>query len=279
MRAVFRDDCLNRRYAEQGYLVLPLLSAPEVSQLTEAFDRLHQGELAPFHATVRHKDESHRRAVYAAIYDICDPKLSTLLDEYKVCIANFVVKLPMQQQSRVPMHVDWSFVDERRFPSVNIWCPLVDVDAGNGCLEVVPSSEHHNVLLRPYEGDMLGPHPFHDVLFLLQNEYAQKIELLAGEAIFYNGRLLHGSGPNLSDKRRVAVGCAAVPVEAAIWHSGLVSPTQAETFEVGREFFWSYQLGERPTGVRSLGISDYSVHQMNESDVLNSPHLRKRGPR
>jgi hypothetical protein len=279
MRAVFRDDGLNRRYAAQGYLVLPFLSATEVSLLTQVFDQLHQGELAPFHSSVRHKEESHRRAVDVAICGIYEPNLATLLANYKVCIANFVVKEPMQQQSRVPMHVDWSFVDERRFPSVNIWCPLVDVNAGNGCLEIVPGSEHHDVLVRPHAENVPGPHPFHDVLPLLQRDYAKKIELPAGEAIFYNGRLLHGSGPNLSDLRRVAIGCAAVPAEAAIWHSVRVSPTQVETFEVEREFFWSYQLGTHPTGVRSLGTCDYSVRQLDESEVLNSVHLRKRGPK
>jgi len=60
-----------------------------------------------------------------------------------------------------------------------------------------------------------------------------------------------------------------------MWLSVMVSPTEAKTFEVSREFFWRYQLGQHPIGVRSLGIASYSVRQLNEGEVRNSAYSTK----
>jgi ectoine hydroxylase-related dioxygenase (phytanoyl-CoA dioxygenase family) len=228
---------------------------------------------------VHHPSFAHRRIVHDTIALFCRAQLQDLLADYKLCIANFLLKEPGRQQSRVPMHVDWSFVDERNFPSVNVWYPLTDVTETNGFLRVVTGSEHYGVLVRPYAGKWLAAHPFHEVLPLLTQTYAQALPIPAGHAVIYHARLLHGSGPNVGLQRRVAIGCALAPSEASILHAVLLSPTEAELFEVSPDFFCSYMLDQRPQGVRSLGTVPHFVKQLAAEDVMRSPHLRPSGRR
>ena len=54
-----------------------------------------------------------------------------------------LVKWP-GQDGAMGTHQDWTFVDERRFRSVTVWCPLVDVEQRNGALELLPGS--HRIL-------------------------------------------------------------------------------------------------------------------------------------
>jgi hypothetical protein len=276
LRNVFRDSELNRRFAEDGYVVVPFLTTSDLSSLQKAFTELHPGDLPPFYTTIwGTTDTAHRRAVYEAIRPIVDPGIAAVLDDYKMCVGVYLVKEPQQQQSVVPMHVDTSFVDESRFVSINLWCPLTDVDAENGCLDVVSGSHHHGAQLRPTSRDPVGCHPFHDVMPLLKEKYARRVEIKAGNAVIYNSRLLHGSDPNRSTRRRVVVGCVIVPREAAILQSVLISPTEAESFEVTDPFFWSFRVGERPTDLKSLGVVKHYIGQFTEADVLSSRHFHQ----
>ncbi len=46
----------------------------------------------------------------------------------------------------MPIHQNWTFVDEDKFTSVSVWVPLCDVSRFNGTLEVVPKT--HNTLTK-----------------------------------------------------------------------------------------------------------------------------------
>jgi hypothetical protein len=273
-RNLLRNDHSNRQLAEHGFMVVPFLEQSQVEELRKHTRKLVPADERQFKPSLVQDDPELRREVFAAIEQVSRSWRSTMFHDAKICIANFLVKEPEAPDSRVPMHVDWSFVDEREFASINVWCPLVDVDEANGCLQVVAGSQHHDVLLRPDTGAARGAHPYHDVLGLLTRDYLQGVPMPAGHAIVYHGRLLHGSGPNSSRDRRIALGFAAAPVEAPILHSFLVSPNEVETFEVSTDFFCTSRLGQRPEGVRSLGTVPYSVAQLNEDEIRCSRHLR-----
>jgi len=277
VRKVFRDDGLNRQFDAAGYVIVPLLTDVAIARLCEFFAVWHPGKLPAFYNTMwRGIHEPHRRAVYESIKQEFMPQIDALFKNYRPCVGLFLVKEPGELPSEVPMHVDPSFVDEHEFTSVNIWCPLINVDEVNGCLDVVPGSHRHDVLLRPLNPkNPTGEHPFHKVTPLLRAKYAHRVEMTAGEAVIYNSRLLHGSGPNMSAKRRVAAACVVVPHEAQVLHSIITSPMKAEIFEVDETFFWRYQMGDAFTGVKPIGIVDHDVRQLTDDDVLTSSYFRR----
>jgi hypothetical protein len=272
---IFRDDDLNRRFINDGYVVVPFLAASEVAELRRIFDDLHPHELPPFYPSAMRQDAEYQKSVYDGIRAVFGPKIAAMFDGCKICIASFLVKEPREKLSELAMHVDPCFVDESQFTSFNIWSPLSDVTTTNGCLQVIPGSEHHALSLRAFVPIGAVGHPFNNVTQLLKAKYARSVEMAVGEAVIFNGRLLHGSGPNMSADRRIAAGCVIARQEAPIHYSVQVSPTEAETFEVDEAFFWSNQLGARPTGAKSLGVVEYTVPQISEADVLQSPYLHR----
>ena len=60
---LFQDDDLNRRFLEDGYVVVPFLDAAAVAQLRRDFERLRPDELQPLHRSALSKDADYRREI------------------------------------------------------------------------------------------------------------------------------------------------------------------------------------------------------------------------
>jgi ectoine hydroxylase-related dioxygenase (phytanoyl-CoA dioxygenase family) len=276
MRNLLRDPELNDRCRDQGYIILPFLDAPEIDQLREAFAEMHPENLPVLYISALNGDAEYRKAAGEAIRVVFEPKIAALFDRAKICVESFIKKEPRQSSNDIELHFDPSFTDESQFMCLNIWCPLTDVNANNGCLRVIPGSHHHGLALRPLSASGMVDHPFKEVMPLLWAKYGRDVEMAAGEALIFTGRLLHGSGPNRSDEERLVAGCEVVPQEAPILHAVSISPTEAELFEVDETFFWAHQLGTRPVTARRLDVVPTSkLVQFSKADVLRSPHLHR----
>ena len=276
MRNLLRDSKLNDECQDQGYIIVPFLDAPEIDQLRETFAGMHPEKLPALHISTLNGDAEYRKAVGKAIRSVFEPKIAALFDRAKICVESFIKKEPGQSSNDIEMHLDPSFVDESRFMCFNIWCPLTNVNANNGCLRVIPGSHHHGSALRPLSDSGMVDHPFKQVTPWLSAKYGRDVEMAAGEALIFTGRLLHGSGPNRSDKERLVAGCEVVPQEAPILHAMSISPTEAELFEVDETFFWAHQLGTRPVTARRPDVVPTSkLVQFSKADVSRSPHLRR----
>lgn len=79
------------------------------------------------------------------------------------------------------------------------WMALDDCDEENGCMQVVPGS-HHLPLLCTIEADTAQS--FTDVAVPIPpGMTAVPVEMRAGDVLFFNGQLIHGSYPNRSKDR------------------------------------------------------------------------------
>jgi ectoine hydroxylase-related dioxygenase (phytanoyl-CoA dioxygenase family) len=174
-----------------------------------------------------------------------------------VRIANWVVKDPSLGDTTVPLHQDWSFVDERRHRTMNLWFPLTDVDEQNGCLEVVAGSHHvstdHRAHTDQCRFDNLAPQ--------LRQGYTTFVPMKAGQALVYDSALLHCSAHNTSLQRRIAVNTLLVPQGVTTLHPYRISPKQVELFGVDDEFFLRHVPGVRPQGAATIGKAQSSVKQ------------------
>lgn len=85
--------------------------------------------------------------------------------------------------------------------AVMFWCSLEDCDIADGCLFVIPRSHHlyRTIMIhdeRPF---------FHHYAGKLAAKHARPVPVKAGEAIYFDNRLLHGSYPNLRSVSRLSV--------------------------------------------------------------------------
>jgi ectoine hydroxylase-related dioxygenase (phytanoyl-CoA dioxygenase family) len=101
--------------------------------------------------------------------------------------------------------------------SVTVWVAIDDADAENGALQVIPRSHLRGVvphidIVAHYADDPAPGIPPH----LLDETQAVTLALKAGEACIFHDRLFHGSGPNLSDRRRAGMALHYSRTEAQV---------------------------------------------------------------
>lgn len=211
---------------------------------------------------------SYRQAITKQVKKIFSQKLIELLPEHRVLLCNLVRKKPDSLHSEMPLHQDPSLTDEAVSKSYGVWCPLIDVDEHNGCLQVVQQSHLLNSHIRPFftfEG-----FPYSQEILALMQQHLTSLPMKAGQALIYDKRLFHGSPPNLTTVERVAAICSLVPKEilSHFCYRETSTSNMVELFEVEDEFYDRYIVGQRPEGVKSLGTFDYEVEPLTPEILI-----------
>jgi hypothetical protein len=243
MRRVLIDDQLENTFAQQGYAVVPLLSAVEVETLTELFAKHREKFNEPFHTSHFSKDRDYKWDVNNTIVDVLQPKLKDILFDYLPIFGNFMVKLP-DPEVLMPLHADWAYVNEATSRSVSVWVPLVDTDEHNGCLGVVPQS---HTLVNAVRGPLIRQSS-RDHELEWSNELGVLLPMKAGQAVIYDHGLLHYSPANASGVARPAINLSLVPNGEEIIHYCM--PEGANQIEIYRvndaSFYINYEHFQRP---------------------------------
>ncbi len=201
------DDVALRQYRDEGYVVLgSLLTADEILALRAEEERFRlpvgfgteKNQNLRVNIQLCHRSEPIRRFCTAG------PQLPLLaqLAGPDLCLTHqqFVTKLPdgPGENSDIPWHQDNGYGRLEPMTDVTVWVPLVDTDASNGCLQVVPGSHRQGLL----DHGSAGINP------VLREAHrvgdALEVPLAAGEGIAFSGLTLHASGPNGSGQVRPA---------------------------------------------------------------------------
>ncbi|WP_292843521.1 glycosyltransferase [Nostoc sp. NMS8] len=202
-------------------------------------------------------DLSYRRLLTQEIKRHFTSKLKILLPEYRIVLCNLVFKSPDVLLSEMPLHQDPSLEDEPSLTSFGVWCPLIDVDEQNGCLQVVKKSHLFNSKPRPFFAFDGFPYS-QDILSILQQNYLSSIPMKAGQALVYD------TPPNTTIVERVAAICSLVPqnILTHFCYRETLTSQKLEVFEVEDEFYNRYIVGQRPEGVKRLGTFNYEVDRL-----------------
>ena len=246
MLTVFHTPVLQKQFDTRGYVLFPFfLTKKEVSELIGLFEKFQKEYTGFFHTTHFSTDISHKQAVHDAITVAVFPKAAPYLNDYSPLFGNFMIKNP-DPLSPMDMHADWTYVDETKFNSVSIWIPLVDVSEENGCLGIIEGSDK-------IANDIRGPlirqsTRNHEKEW--EKKYGRLLPMKAGDAIFYNHRLLHYSPPNKTRAARPAVNLSVAPAVAPILHYCLPEgAVEIEMYKVSEpSFFIRYNNFQRPQG-------------------------------
>ncbi|MBX9655107.1 phytanoyl-CoA dioxygenase family protein [bacterium] len=263
MRQIFKDAALDKQFRHQGYVVVPLLDDETVASLYKCFEDSQTPNIGGFHGTMYHADRDYRIRLDGIIKEALEPNVDRILNNYRPFLCNFMIKEPGEASSEMPLHQDWSFVQEPEEVSVHIWCPLVDVNHENGNLAVVPGSHHLSDTVRAFADDC----PFREQFPLLRESYLRELPMKAGEAVLFDGRLVHSSPPNVTNRRRVIAQSIGIPKDSPIYHSWRVSPTEVEIYEVPEVFFFDYILHQAPQNVPLWSRIEYAPRQLTADEV------------
>lgn len=208
-------------YNENGYLSgFRAFSPEEARAARERSDRLLEkfiNEGKGSYAIDRYQDR------FATIWDLATaPRILDLVQDLAgpniVCWAtHYFCKLPGDPKG-VAWHQDCSYWPLTPSKTVTVWLAIDDVDCGNGCMRVIPRS-HLEGQLQFRESDPAELNVLSQTIDGVERFGAPvDIELKAGEVSLHSDLLIHGSLPNLSQRRRCGLTLRYCPPDVrAYW--------------------------------------------------------------
>lgn len=255
MKSVFNSGERQREFSEKGYIALPLLTQDDLNKLLELFNRHREQYQSPFHTSHFSTDKQYKQEVHEAIAAIVFPRIKPLLKNYRAVFGNFMIKNPNSDYF-MPLHADWTYVDESRFRSVAVWVPLVDTDETNGCLGIIEGSHRVTNSIR---GPRIRQSSYDNDMEWVKR-FGKLLPVKAGHAIVYDHGLLHYSPPNKTNVARPALNLSIVPQEADVLHYCIPEGADAiETYDVKDDSFFifydNYQRPETSACIKTLPAS------------------------
>lgn len=265
---IFKDKTLQKQFDENGYLKIKLLESSDVGLLLDLFKDKFPKPSLDFFSSSYENDFKFKKAVSDEIGMIICKRLENYFENYTWFGSAFLSK-GNGNRSEMPMHQDWTIVDETKFIALNIWTPLQDTTEENGTLEVLPGSHKwHDSLRAPtlpffYEG--------------YQSQLKEKliaIPTLATEAIVLNQAIIHYSKPNRTNSIRVAITTGIKTKDApAIFHYwDKNEPNVIEKFSQKDDFLLQFNdfhkdIFNRPQIGESIGKSKFEYKIPGKKDL------------
>lgn len=258
----------------KGFSVVSLTNETITNQLLQLYSKSHhiESKNGGMFYSIYSQDLDYRRSVHESILKILLPFLESYFNDYKPVLNSFVVKVA-GPKSEFYLHQDTTGLDEWKHSPLSLWIPLQDVDEKNGCLGVIPFSQH---FFSPYRS-ISFPAPF-DNIQQTAKQYLSPLRMKVGEVLVFDNRILHHSYANHSGKDRVAVICGLFPKEASMitCHKPVYEcGGKVELIEhdddfllTGKNFLIDCQ--KRPETGKTLGWVDDNYHsiQPNEFEEL-----------
>jgi len=212
------DQAFKDTFEQQGYVVARGLFPPdEVAALTDHYMYLRQnGTYKGDSAGVERPNgdpsadplKQFPRMIHMHRWDelslqwMLDPRfrggLATLLGADPFAVQSMIYFKPPGARGQA-LHQDQFYLQVQPGTCMAAWLALDDCDEANGCLQVVPGS-HTLPELCTEEADTAQS--FTDVTVQLPEQVKTVPVLMdAGDVLFFNGQLIHGSFPNTTADR------------------------------------------------------------------------------
>jgi hypothetical protein len=287
MRQIFSSAYLQAPFLRAGYIQVPMLEQDEVVYILSELSGLRpddgfapQGpdEFARYHCSFLDSNIDYKRRTHELIKRIFAPHIESYLNGYIILNCNFYVKPPGTGEFAI--HQNWPAIADLNDTTVTVWCPLVDVVAQNGALQLVEGS--HKIL--PHVEGPNSPCYFTHFRRELIEKYLKPHPMNAGEALIFDDSLIHWSANNDSEHARVAIQILCVPADAQPVYFFFDSqhPERFEVIEVDSEFFVASHVSDlqaRQPGWKSAGFVANKNRLITENEfaglLARGEHIRE----
>ena len=213
---LFKDQILQKKLEEDGFVTLQLLNKVELEALNDFYNQIHNNQEPPdfidnIHMTIWCSDREYKLSIKSKLEELFHDPTRQLFSDCRSLNHVLIVKRS-GSETTFKVHQDWNVVDEAKYQSVNVWVPLHDVNKDGGALWVVKGSHKIN---RPVRG---AGYLFPDYSSHIREleKVATSVNLKAGEAIIFYHSIIHGSPPNLANTHRKAACFTVIPNEAPL---------------------------------------------------------------
>jgi len=233
-----------RQFDEQGfYAPIPAISSAEAAALRGKLES-HERQHGRLKGPMRHKTHLlftwldgliRHPGILDAVEDLLGPNLL-------VWGSSFFTK-EAHDPSYVSWHQDSTYWGLDPADIVTAWIAFSDSTAENGAMRVIPGSHKLDQLAHRdtfAEGNLLSRGQ--EIAVEVEESRAEMLELRAGEMSLHHVRLIHGSDPNPSDKRRIGFAVRYLPTHVR----QIVGTHDSATLVRGVDAFHNFEPEQRP---------------------------------
>lgn len=266
-KVIFKDPELQAQFVEHGYVQIPLLEPEDVAELMARFNHYFPEPAEGFFSSSYLNDFELKREISDRIVEIIGQRFDRYFVDYQ-CFGSAFLSKTAGHRSEMPMHQDWSIVDESQFVAINIWTPLTDATHANGSLQVLPGSHNFAKVRRSptlpnfwagYENEM--------------RPSLIDLPARAGEAIVLNQALVHASPPNATDLVRPAITTGLKSAGAGMEFNYQTAPGAVDIYQMEGDFLLRWEnfhqaIFERPAFGKVVRQEAYAHPEIAEWEVL-----------
>lgn len=180
-------------FYNQHYMVMHDRNTPNVvDNITDEQDPL---KIYPRMLMMHREDEvSLKFLIDERIRDV----MNALLPREPLAVQTMMYFKPPQARGQA-LHQDQYFLRVQPGTCIAAWMALDEIDEENGCLQVVPGSQSWPLLCLTKADTTQS---FTDITVPLpEGTPVNPVIMQPGDVLFFNGQLVHGSGPNRSENR------------------------------------------------------------------------------
>lgn len=277
MKGMFHHKALQEQFDRDGYVIVDLLNTEQVNQLKQTYfdlENVRGGMRTEFDVQFDKQCEitydftfidsniDYKKMVFEKITEVFLPLVDCYLNNYEPIIANYINKSPYKGE--VPLHQNWAFVDEWKYTSVSVWCPLVDSNEANGTLQVVPGSHKRFAPVRgpliPWELEVLKDDIIH--------HFMKPINIQAGQAVILDDSIIHYSAANSTGGLRLAIQLILKPRGVSSIHYYMDNESERpliKVYEVDKDFYMSFHPWLKPKNQKLIKILPYKKQVYDRS--------------
>lgn len=231
-------------YRHSGYIApIRVISTEHALALRERLEEFEETHGGPLKGAARHKshllfswlnDLIREEAIVDAVEDLYGGNL--------LCwTTNFFIK-EAQDVAFVSWHQDSTYWGLSAPDVVTAWVALSESTSANGAMEVIPGT--HLLDQLPHH-DSLAEHNLltrgQEVAVKVDPRSAVALELQPGEMSLHHVRIIHGSPPNSSPKRRIGFAIRYIPT-----YIRQLGGQDSATLVRGKDTFGSFEHEPRP---------------------------------
>ena len=103
----------------------------------------------------------------------------------------------------ISWHQDARYVHMEPYNWVTAWLAISDVDEENGCMYMMPGTQNEGMKTHEDTYDENNALTRGQTILDIDLSAAKPVELRAGQISFHHPLIIHGSGPNRSNRRRI----------------------------------------------------------------------------
>lgn len=270
MRRIFLNNELQKEFDKSGCVILTLFSKEQATELLNLYDSLEGAKGTAntnknsYELSFFDKDVDAKKNKFNKVYFFMKPYIDKILDDYSPIMVNLFNKV--YGTGEVPIHQNWTFVDENEFTSVSVWCPLQNVNRENGTLEFVPGT--HKVISN-FRGPSI-PWVFDNLNDILKVKYMKPLELEFGQVAILDDSVIHYSGINNTYDSRKAVQFIMKPKEVSTIHCYRESPESdiVNIIEVDDDYFFDFDMWEKPKAGKNIKRINFPIQKISEEQLI-----------